>query len=78
MKRLFLSLMLSFSAAAFAADFQGLGLGSIANDISADGTVVVGSGRWTQATGCKTSATPPQCRTLLCLTSFILSVFAAV
>lgn len=51
MKRLFLSLMLSFSAAAFAADFQGLGSGSIANDISADGTVVVGSGRWIQAGG---------------------------
>jgi probable HAF family extracellular repeat protein len=51
MKRLFLSLVLSLSAAATAATFQGLGTGSLANDISADGTVIVGSGRWTQQGG---------------------------
>ena len=50
MKRLILSLILTIPAIAAAASFQGLGAGSVANDISADGTVVVGSGRWTQQT----------------------------
>lgn len=51
MKRAVISFVLCLSAISLAADFQGLGAGSIANDLSADGSVVVGSGRWTQNSG---------------------------
>lgn len=51
MKRTCICLVFCFSAVSLAVDFQGLGAKSVANDLSADGSVVVGSGRWTQAGG---------------------------